>query len=181
LGGSSAAEGGTTVLTESGAADWAIHTLKMTPTYTGCTFFGLAATVTTTGCFYNITATSKTTGTLTIGCEAGKSIVINVNSGACTITIGAQTPVNNDVDFAVEELEGKKDFLVTDTIGTEIPVKGAKSGIKYTSSGGACGESGENGSARGSMTIRAYKSEKIEAANQISGTLVETLASGKIK
>jgi hypothetical protein len=153
----------------------------MTPTYIGCTYNGIATTVTTTGCFYNLTALSKTAGTLTIGCEAGKSIVINVGAGSCIHTIEAQTPVNNVVDFAVEESEGKKDFLVTDTIGTEIPVKGAKSGIKYTSSGGICGESGENGSYRGSMTIRAYKNSEITPANQINGTLVETLAGGKIK
>ena len=180
LGGSSAAEGGTAVTTEvGGATDWAIHTAKTKPTYTGCTFNGLTATVTTTGCFYNLTAASKTAGTATVGCEAGKSIVVNVNSGVCTITVGAQTPVNNAVDYAVEEAEGKKDVLVTATVGTEIPVKGAVSGIKYTSSGGACGESGENGSYRGSVTVKAYNNA--ELTTQISGTLVETTATGKIK
>jgi hypothetical protein len=179
LGGTTAAAGGTTVITEGGGKDWAIHTVKVVPTYSGCIFNGLAATVSTTGCFYNLTAASKTAGTETIGCEAGKNIVISVPSGPCTITIGAQTPVNNAVDYTVEEAEGKKDVLVTLTVGTEIPVKGAVSGITYTSSGGVCGESGQNGSSRGSVTLKAYKSAEIVAANQISGTLVET--TGKIK
>jgi hypothetical protein len=181
LGGSAAAEGGAKVLTEGGTEDWAIHTLKLIPTYSGCTFNGLNATVTTTGCFYNLTASAFAAGIATIGCEAGKNIVVNVSSAACTITIGAQTPVNNAVDYAIEEAEGRKDVLLTATVGTELPVKGAKSGIKYTSSGGACGESGENGSLRGSVTVRAYKNAEIKAATQISATVVETQSNDKIK
>jgi hypothetical protein len=179
-GGSTAAEGGTAVLTESGAEDWAVHTLKLTPTISGCTFDGLAINVTTTGCFYSLTASSKTAGTLAIGCEAGKGIIFHM-PGECTITYEPQIPINSAVDFAVEEAAGKKHVRTTWTVGSEIPVEGAKSGIKYTSSGGFCGKSGENGSFRGSVTVKPYKNAEIVAANQISGTIVETQANGKIK
>jgi hypothetical protein len=176
-----AAEGGTAVLTESGAADWAIHTLKAKTTHTGCTFLGQTATVTTSGCLDTFTATSKTGGTVVFSCEAGKEVEIEATTSKCKIKIPAQTPINNAVDFAAGEAEGKKDVTLTETIGTEIPVKGAKSGIKYTTTGGACGEGGENGSIRGAVTLKAYSSSVIEPATQISGTIVETQANGKIK
>jgi hypothetical protein len=181
LASTTAAEGGTSVLTESGATDWAIHTLKVTPTYTNCTFIGQSASVTMNGCQYTITATSSTVGTAVIDCPTGKEIEVEAKTSKCKVFVPAQTPLNNAVDFAAGEAEGKKDVLLTATVGTEIPVKGAKSGIKYTTTGGACGEGGENGSYRGPTTVKAYSSSVIEPANQISGTIVETQANGKIK
>jgi hypothetical protein len=181
LASTSAAEGGTTVLTESGAADWAIHTLKLTPTYSGCVLIGQLVTVNMNGCQYIITATAATAGITVISCPAGKEIELEAKTSKCKIFIPAQTPINNAVDFAAGEAEGKKDVLLTATVGTEIPVKGTKSGIRYTTTGGFCGEGGENGSIRGGITAKAYSSSTIEPATQISGTIVETQANGKIK
>ncbi|HEY1853543.1 MAG TPA: hypothetical protein VGG40_03065 [Solirubrobacterales bacterium] len=61
---STAAEGGTTVTTKGTTNhDWAIHVLKLHPEYSGCTALGETLKVTTTGCFYTLTATSRTVGT----------------------------------------------------------------------------------------------------------------------
>jgi hypothetical protein len=175
---STAAEGGTTVTTKGTTNhDWAIHILKLHPEYSGCTFIGQPITVVTTGCFYTLTATSRTAGTMAISCEAGKEIVFEATTAGCTIKIGAQTPANNVVDFTKEEAGGLRDILVTLTVGTETHAAG-HTGIKYTSSGGFCGTSGENAFLRGTVTEKAYSNEK--HTTQVSGTIVETVSATEI-
>jgi hypothetical protein len=175
---STAAEGGTTVTTKNTTNhDWAIHILKIHPEYTGCTFIGQTATVNTTGCFYTLTATSRTAGTVIISCEGTNVITVTATTAGCTVKVGPQTPANNVVDFAKEEAGGLKDILVTSTVGTETHAAG-HTGIVYTSSGGACGTSGENGYYRGTVTEKAYSDSA--HTKQVSGTIVETVSATEI-
>jgi hypothetical protein len=176
---SSVAEGGTTVTTKGTTNhDWAIHVLKVHPEYSGCTFVGQTANITTTGCFYTITATSRTTGTATISCEGTKEITVEAATSKCTVKVGAQTPANNMVSFTNGEAGGLMDVLVTAEVGSGPPLGTGHTGIKYTSSGGACGTSGENGFYRGTVTEKAYNSEK--HTTQVSGTVVETVSATEI-
>jgi hypothetical protein len=120
------------------------------PEYTGCTAFGQAATVDTgtisDGCNYILTATSTTTGGVTIECEAGNNIVVTATTAACTITVGGQVPTNNMIDYENRGSGAIADVLVTSTV----------EGIKYTSSGGICGASGTNGTYTGSVLTKGY-------------------------
>jgi hypothetical protein len=175
---STAAEGGTTVTTKGTTNhDWAIHILKIHPEYSGCTFVGQTATVTTTGCFYTLTATSRTVGTVTIFCEGSNVITIEAITSKCTVKIGTQSPANNFLDFTREEASGLRDVLVTSTVGTETHAEG-HTGIAYTSSKGACGTSGENGYYRGTVTEKTYLNEA--HTTQVSGTIVETVSATEI-
>jgi hypothetical protein len=164
--------GGTTATTVvSKEADWAFHTVTVHPEYGGCTAFGQNVTITTTGCNYNLTASSKTAGNASIECETGKLITIKGNTTGCTVTVGAQTPGNNKVEYANGGTGSEKDVLVTAKVGEEA------SGITYTSSGGACGTSGTNGTYRGTVTEKCWTTSAHKT--QAPCTLVETKASGE--
>jgi hypothetical protein len=69
-------------------------TMTLAPTYSGCTFTGLAATVTMNGCTYvfSIIGTT-TTGEVEIKCPTGKEITIDIGPEStfrCVIHIPAQ-------------------------------------------------------------------------------------------
>ena len=72
--------------------------LTVTPTFSGCTAFGFAATITTNGCTYQLGQPEgfedEWEGGFTIKCPAGKAIVIKVDNvfAKCTVEIGEQTP-----------------------------------------------------------------------------------------
>lgn len=172
------ATGGTTVKTSpSSELDWTWHSLTLHPEISGCKAFGQNITVTTTGCNYVITASSSTKGTFTIECEAGKSIIAKGNTTGCTVTFSAQAPFNNDLDFASEGTP--KDLKITETIGTEPLEAGKNTGITYVSSGGACGESANNATLRGSIRVKGYREEAHK--EQVPFTPVETIAGEQIK
>jgi hypothetical protein len=124
------------------------------PTYTGCTAFGQAATVNTTGCNYILTATSTTTGGVVVECEktivGGKEvedkIVVTANTAGCTITVKAQTPTNNMVDYENKGSGATASVLVTSTV----------EGLTYESTGGICGAPGNNGTYTGSVLTKGY-------------------------
>jgi hypothetical protein len=121
-------------------------TVTVHPTYTGCTAFGLNATVTTTGCNYVL----KAAGTVEVECEAGKVISINVGALGCTLTIGAQTPGTPTVDYTNNGKVGKEaDVLVTATVG----------GVAYTRTAGGfgCPATGK-ATYTGSVTTKGYTS-----------------------
>jgi hypothetical protein len=180
---SSTSAAGTTVETSvGGAKDWAYHTLTTVPSYSSCTGFGQNVTITTTGCNYESTANTNgathtsgpyVEGTTTIECTEGKSIVITGNTTKCTVTIGAQTPKNDVIDFYNESSGATADIKRRTTVGTEPVEKGKETGIAYTSSGGACGESGKNGTARGDLTTKCYSS--LSHVTQVGCTLVDTV------
>jgi hypothetical protein len=111
------------------------------PTYTGCKAFGLSATIETTGCNYVLAAA----GTATIECESGKSIKISIPAGACSITVGAQGPLSS-VSYTNEGSGTTASVLVTANV----------SGITYTSTGGACGTSGTNGTYTGTVLTKGF-------------------------
>jgi hypothetical protein len=168
--------GGTTATTTvSHELDWTFHTVTLHPEFSGCTGFGQSVTITTTGCNWNFTASSKTAGNMTIECEAGRAITITGNTTDCMITIGAQTPANNNVDFANAGTGSGKDVTVTLTVGS-VPLS---SGFVYSSTGGACGPGGTNGALRGMVTEKCWKNAK--HTEQAPCTLVETKASGEIE
>jgi hypothetical protein len=162
--------GGTTATTTvSKELDWTFHQVTVHPEYGSCNAFGQTVNITTTGCNYVLTASSKTAGNATIECETGKVIEIKGNTTGCTVKVGAQTPTTSTVDYANGGTGSEKDVLVTATVA----------GITYTSSGGACGASGTNGTYTGSVTEKCWKN--VKHTEQAPCTLVETKASGEIE
>jgi hypothetical protein len=127
-----------------------LSSVTVHPTYSGCTAFGfIGATVNTEGCNYIIDAAGEgEMGTSTIECEAGHEIV--VTAGTCTVKVPAQTPGTPTVDFTNEGSGATASILVTATVEK----------IKYTSSGGICGASGENGTYTGTVLTKGFKTSK---------------------
>jgi hypothetical protein len=133
----------------------------LTPTLSGCTAFGLAATVKPNGCKFTITnknaggSTTAKTGYVDIaGCTAGKTLEVNAGFGGCIFTAGEQANVSHVV-FSNETKEGiPHDVLASVTL----------TGIAYEFHGGLCGHPTtvvtNNGSTNGQATIRTY----VEAA-----------------
>jgi hypothetical protein len=168
--------GGTTATTvASKEADWSFHTVTVHPEYSGCAFGGQALTIITTGCNYVLTASSKTAGNVSVECETGKLITLKANTAGCTITIGAQTPGNNKVEYANAGTGSEKDVTVTAKVGEAT----SGGGITYTSSGGICGASGTNGTYRGAVTEKCFTTSAHKT--QAPCALVETKASGEIE
>lgn len=146
--------------------NWTSETVTVHPTYETCTGFGQNVTINTgteaAGCNYVLNAN----GTIDkIECAEGQKIVITGKTTGCTVTVGPQvkgttagTLVNPNVDYTNEGSKTTRDVLVTATVGNEgtAHTSGSISGVLYTSSGGACGASGNNGSYRGTVTVRGY-------------------------
>jgi hypothetical protein len=64
--------------------------LTLTPTYTGCTAFGLAASIDMNGCKYTVTGSGQPALSALVdivGCTTGKSIEITSPATGCTRTI----------------------------------------------------------------------------------------------
>jgi hypothetical protein len=81
--------------TATATATTASSTLDLTPTYSGCTLGGLAATITPNGCHLNYTSTSESapfTGTFGVNCSAGSAI--EIKQGTCVISIASQSGVS---------------------------------------------------------------------------------------
>jgi hypothetical protein len=114
------------------------------PTFGGCLAFGRAAEITTTGCNFVLSAT----GTAEIECEAGKKIIIHVPSGPCTIEFGPQMLGASSVSFTNGGTKGSTTSTVTVTANV--------TGITYTSTGGACGASGTNGTYTGTVLAKGW-------------------------
>ncbi len=72
--------------------------VTVTPTYTGCTFVGLAATVTMNGCDYLVTinsAVGNTTGNVDIVCPTGNEVTVTAPSIGTAKCIVHVPPQNN--------------------------------------------------------------------------------------
>jgi hypothetical protein len=98
-----------------------IATLTVHPDYgpaNTCTAFGMAGTVTTTGCNYQFNQPAGTTptftGTINIACGSG-SIVITTAS--CTVTIGSQGPLNG-ITYTDELMMAARQVKVTANVAT---------------------------------------------------------------
>jgi hypothetical protein len=134
--------------------------ITVTPTYSGCTGFGLAATVQMNGCKYTITGTHTPVGgqpqtnALTAwvdvtGCTEGKKITVNAGFGGCVATVGEQHTLSH-VTFT--NVPGQLHH-VTD--------KATVTGIAYELHGGLCGHPTtvitNNGSYTGGTTLKAFE------------------------
>jgi hypothetical protein len=96
----------------SGSATGASETQTITPTYEGCTSFGISSTVTMNGCDYlfHAAASGSNTGTVDLVCPTNKEVTIDVGS-VCVIHIppftnkGSITYTNNagDIDVSANE------------------------------------------------------------------------------
>ncbi len=103
----------------------------VTVEYTGCTAFGLAATVSLAKFVLDATNGSS---------AVENSIVINVPVGACTVTV---SPSGN----------GTLKAITYKNSAGKIIEESAVTGITYTSSGGVCGTSGANGTYTGTNDV----------------------------
>jgi hypothetical protein len=94
--------------------------LTLTPTYSGCTAFGFAATITTNGCTYRLAQpegiSDEWEGGFSIKCPEGKKIVIKVDNvfAKCTVEIGEQTPTGN-VAYENDTANGEVDLAFSFT------------------------------------------------------------------
>jgi hypothetical protein len=125
---------------------------KVHPTYSGCTAFGLEATVTTTGCTYTFNEPTGTSspysGTVSIVCETGHEIEINAGFGICHVKVGSQAN-KSSVTYTDEGTGATRSVLV----------KANVSGITSTVSGSEliCGANGtQSATYKGSVLTKGY-------------------------
>jgi len=98
--------------------------------YTTCKANGQATVVRTNGCTYEI----KAAGTVTIGCEAGKAIEVEITGTGCIATVAAQGPLTG-ISFANRGTKGQNPATTDVTVKAKVP------GIKTTldnAAGGKC-------------------------------------------
>jgi hypothetical protein len=126
--------------------------VTITPTYSGCQGFGLAATVQMNGCKYTITggqAELLTALVDIVGCTEGKKVTVNAGFGGCVATVGEQSGLSH-VTFT--NVAGSPDHITDSATIT---------GISYELHGGLCGHpttvATTNGSYSGSTTLKAYE------------------------
>jgi hypothetical protein len=115
--------------------------LTITPTYSGCTLGGLAATVRMNGCKYTLTAVASHLADVDIvGCTTGKAMTIV--KGNCTISVPAQNSLssvslaNEGAAFTMDVVANfNLSFITVTQTGTECPSPGSHSFInRYTGS-----------------------------------------------
>jgi hypothetical protein len=114
-----------------------VASVEMHPTYSGCTFLGATASVTTTGCNYVF----LTAGGVQVKCETGKTIEVNA-AGACTLKVGAQSP------------GGSATYTNS---SPNIGVNANVTGITYTTSGPLCFLVSGPGAYKGKATVSGFK------------------------
>jgi hypothetical protein len=122
-----------------------VASVTVHPTYGSCLFGSEAATVTTTGCNYILSA-EATSGNVQIECEGTNKI--SVATSACTLTIGAQTP------------GGSATYTNQGTgAGRSILVSANSTGITFTKDGNAllCAFAGSTGKYTGTVLTKGYK------------------------
>lgn len=122
---------------------------QLTPTYTGCTAFGQAATVRMNGCEYKLSgATALTSEVDVVGCETSKPI--EVQTAICQITVPAQNNIAGHLTYASGG-GSPVDVLATATA----------SGIEYQLHGAVCGHAvtltTTDGTYNGTATIKAFE------------------------
>lgn len=141
-------------VTFKGEMDVWTETEEVSPTYSGCTAFGFAATVTTNGCTYVLRAGLELAepgdfeGTMDVKCPTGQKIA--VVAGTCEVQIGAQEKVakveyDNDTEAAPDE-------ITFSTALTKLKYNKTKDGFACALTG--TGEK-EDGSYTGTTTIWA--------------------------
>jgi hypothetical protein len=138
--------------------------LLITPTYSGCSLGGLAATVKMNGCQYTFTGSASLTALVDIKCSttsvSGTKRTITVEKGNCTISVPEQNGLSHVV-FTSGGSASEMDVLATATV----------SGISSTQTGSECpapGQTQSTGTYSGSVTVRAF------SRSPTSGTRSET-------
>jgi hypothetical protein len=140
----------------------------LTPTYGGCTAFGLAAQVKMNGCKYTLTNQSGTEGNHTTprtawvditSCTAGKSMEVNAGFGGCIATFPQQHHLSHAVFTNTSH-------PVPHDVNVEVTILG----MTYELHGGLCGHPTtaltHNGTYAGKTTLRAYVGVGFEQVTQ---------------
>jgi hypothetical protein len=94
--------------------------------YSGCTAFGLAATITTAKYLFSAEGSVKVTNTITI----------NVPAGSCSVKVG---PTGNSALKTIKYVNKSG----------KIEVQAGVSGITFTTTGGLCGSGGKTATYKG--------------------------------
>jgi hypothetical protein len=130
----------TTKGTADGGLGFTSPTVKVHPTYSGCTAFGFEMKVDMNSCEFEFSAS----GTASIvNCPSTAPITVTIPIAGCTTTIANQGPLGA-ISYSNEG--SPSSILVTFNV----------TGISYTSSGGLCGASGTNGKYTGSASTKAF-------------------------
>jgi hypothetical protein len=114
----------------SGTASAASSNVTVHPSYSECTAFGLAATVTTTGCDYEFTigatigAGPNYDGTVKLVCSGTNKILIQAGAGQCEVRIGdentAAGAVNQSLSTVSFENKTSPEHVIVDASVTGI-------------------------------------------------------------
>jgi hypothetical protein len=136
-------------------------TIRVQPSYSGCTAFGfVGANIEMNGCEYEFKSPTGSGGTYTgnvgVVCPAGEEITVT-ESGTCTIHVPASSH-NSNLGAATYKNEG------TGTARKILVTANFKEGIEYSQSGVFCSsETGKtNGSYTGSTLERATNGGKAD-------------------
>ena len=139
-------------ITSSPVIPLSIESVVFHPTYSGCTAFGQAASVSTTSCSYTLSVNenSASFGRIGTNCSVGTSIVVTVTAGGCTISVGAQAPSSFLVSYTSSGAGASREITVTFSVSV----------LTYTSSGGICGTAGTEsvGTYSGTLKIAGFES-----------------------
>ncbi len=171
-----------------------INELTVTPSYptekagggNNCTAFGFANThINMNGCTFTFTTpTSIGIGVVTWGTSQIHLVCPEVGGVKQKVAI---TPTSFGVSVCTQNLAEQTPTVVKDAEGKEIPnhvigrnVTGSSpmditleitvKGIHYTGTGGVCGTAGTNAELNGNSTVKCYKAEPLNAANQVGCT-----------
>jgi hypothetical protein len=132
-----------------------VTTITLTPTYSGCSFAGRAATMDTNGCdlfLFIVGSSFPVTATMDIVCPFGKELTVTVPSIECTIHIEPGQNGLSHITFANGGAGTTRDALAT------LAVKG----ITYTETKpcpGSNGSTTNNGQLTGTVTFKGFKDE----------------------
>jgi hypothetical protein len=129
--------------------------IKLIPTYSGCTAFGLAATVNMEGCGFRANAD---TASLKIECPAGK--VVKITAGTCEVQIGGQ---ENLKTISYANSGGSPATVNVEMHLTSIAYNKTKDGLACPLAG-----TGElaNGAYDGALSLAAFNIFKTQVALQ---------------
>lgn len=132
-------------------------TVKVHPTYTGCTAFGfLNSPITTTGCDYILSSGTESSAdkfpaSLELTCETGKKIIIV--AGTCEVTVSGPQTFGTGLEFVNTTGASPKDVDLNASSVT-VAVNKVKDGFLCPLGGTGAG----TGSYTGETTVRGYDS-----------------------
>jgi GDSL-like Lipase/Acylhydrolase family len=149
----------------------ASSTLSLVPTYESCVAMGsIPATVTTTGCEYQLHATEEVASgvfdhDIDVVCESGKAITVTVST--CVIEIGPQS--------------GLTAITTTNLEGGELTLDAEVSGYHYVGKGFLCGLLGIGTGTDGEYFDHVVLSGEVGVGEEPAPTTLTTSLSGEGK